>query len=89
MKKEQIVSENFEKTDVKQDKKTKQKSNAQKAIPWLIIAVVSLVILLTCVLVAYYQVYKSEKQNSKTLEGIYASSYFTMVDNINKNMKIV
>ncbi|MCQ2564378.1 MAG: germination protein YpeB [Clostridia bacterium] len=84
MKKQQIVSENFEKNnDKKQDKNTKQKSNAQKIIPWLIIAVVSLVIILACVLIAYYQVYKSEKQNSKTLEGIYASSYFSMVDNIN------
>ncbi|MCQ2555965.1 MAG: germination protein YpeB [Clostridia bacterium] len=84
MKKQQIVSENFEnKNNKKQDENTKQKSNAQKIIPWLIIAVVSLVIVLTCVLIAYYQVYKSEKQNSKTLEGIYASSYFSMVDNIN------
>ncbi len=84
MKKQQIVSENFEKKDdLKQDKNTKQKSNAQKVVPWLIIAIVSLVVVLTCVLIAYYQVYKSEKQNSQTLEGIYASSYFSMVDNIN------
>ena len=68
---------------VNKDNKTKQKSNAQKAVTPLIIAVVSLVIILTCVLIAYYQVYKSSKQNANTLEGVYTSSYFSMVDNVN------
>ena len=68
---------------VNNDKKTKSKSNAQKAIPWLIIAVVSLVVILTCTLIAYYQVYKSGKQNANILEGVYTSSYYSMVDNVN------
>jgi len=68
---------------VNNDKKTKNKSNAQKVIPWLIIAVVSLVVILTCTLIAYYQVYKSGKQNANILEGVYTSSYYSMVDNVN------
>lgn len=68
---------------VNEDNKTKKKSNAQKALPWLIIAVVSLVIILTCVLIAYYQVYTSSKQNANILEGVYTSSYYSMVDNVN------
>ncbi len=71
------------KSKVNQDKNTKKKSNAQKAIPFLIIAIVSLVIILVCTLIAYYQVYRSSKQNKNTLEGVYTSSYFSMVDNVN------
>ena len=70
-------------SNVNTDNSTKKKSNAQKAITPLIIAVVSLVVILTCVLIAYYQVYKSSKQNSNMLEGVYTSSYFSMVDNVN------
>lgn len=70
-------------SNVNQDKQTKQKSNAQKALPWLIVAIVSLLIILTCVLIAYYQVYSTHKQNANTLEGVYASSYYSMVDNVN------
>ena len=66
-----------------QDKHTKSKSNAQKTLPWLIVAVVSLLIILTCVLIAYYQVYSSSKQNANILEGVYTSSYYSMVDNVN------
>ena len=68
---------------VNEDKNTKQKSNAQKAVPPLIVAVVSLVIILTCVLIAYYQIYSSGKQNANILEGVYTSSYYSMVDNVN------
>ncbi|MBQ8615272.1 MAG: germination protein YpeB [Clostridia bacterium] len=68
---------------VNQDKNTKKKSNAQKAIPPLVVAVVSLLIILTCVLIAYYQVYSSSKQNANVLEGVYTSSYYSMVDNVN------
>ena len=63
--------------------KTKRKSNAQKAQPWLIVTIVSLIIILMCVLIAYYQVYSSSKQNANVLEGVYASSYYSMVDNVN------
>ncbi len=87
--KKNITSAEFEETSqkevskVNENEKTKKKSNAQKAIPWLIITVVSLVIVLTCVLIAYYQVYSSGKQNANILEGVYASSYYSMVDNVN------
>lgn len=79
-----IKSENFEQnTNVEKDKKTKQKSNAQKAMPWFIVTIVALLVILTCTLIAYYQVYKSSKQNANILEGVYASSYYSMVDNVN------
>lgn len=71
------------KSKVNEDKKTKQKSNAQKTIPFLIIAIVTLSIILVCTLIAYYQIYRSSKQNANTLEGVYTSSYFSMVDNVN------
>ena len=70
-------------SNVNENKKTKQKSNAQKAVPILVVAVVSLLIILTCVLIAYYQVYSSSKQNANVLEGVYTSSYYSMVDNVN------
>ncbi len=66
-----------------QDENTKKKSNAQKMIPGLIVIIVSLLIILTCVLIAYYQVYNSSKQNANVLEGVYTSSYYSMVDNVN------
>lgn len=89
MEKDKITSVDYDKdkeqeiSKVNDDNKTKMKSNAQKALPWLIIAVVSLVIILTCVLIAYYQVYSSSKQNANILEGVYTSSYYSMVDNVN------
>ena len=84
MSKNKIVSENFEeKSNVNRDKKTKEKSNAQKVLPILIVVIISLIVVLTCVLIAYYQVYKSGKQNANILEGIYTSSYYSMVDNVN------
>ena len=70
-----ITSENYDEMKennhqkVNQDKKTKDKSKAQKAVPILIVAVVSLVIILTCVLIAYYQIYNSGKQNGFTGSG--------------------
>ncbi len=84
-----ITSVDYEKeqqdsvSKVNQDKKTKNKSTAQKALPWLIVAIVSLLIILTCTLIAYYQVYSSSKQNANVLEGVYTSSYYSMVDNVN------
>ena len=89
MDKEKITSADYEKereqnkSNVNQDKETKKKSNAQKAIPGLIVAIVSLLIILTCVIIAYYQVYTSSKQNANVLEGVYSSSYYSMVDNVN------
>ena len=67
----------------KTNENNKTKSNAQKVQPWLIVTIVSLLIILTCVLIAYYQVYSSGKQNANVLEGVYSSSYYSMVDNVN------
>lgn len=89
MAKTKIKSEDFEqekqgaKSNVNKDKQTKKKSNAQKAIPVLTVVIISLLVVLTCVLIAYYQVYKSNKQNANILEGVYTSSYYSMVDNVN------
>ena len=84
MKNKNVKSEDFEQNqNVEQDKNTKQKSDAQKAIPWFIVVIVSLLVILTCTLIAYYQVYKKSKQNANILEGVYASSYYSMVDNVN------
>lgn len=87
MSKNNITSENFEENQhdskVNVDNRTKKKSNAQKVQPVLIVTIVSLLIILTCVLIAYYQVYKSNKQNANILEGVYTSSYYSMVDNVN------
>ncbi len=84
MSNKKIKSENFEQnSNVQTDKQTKQKSNAQKAVPWFIVAIVALLVILTCTLIAYYQVYKSSKKNANILEGVYASSYYSMVDNVN------
>ena len=55
------------------------KSNAQKLVPILTVVIVSLLVVLTCVLIAYYQMYSSSKQNANVLEGVYASSYYSMV----------
>lgn len=84
-----IVSEDFSneqqsnKHMVNENNKTKRKSNAQKAMPILICVIVALLVILTCVLIAYYQVYNSGEQNANILEGVYASSYYSMVDNVN------
>ena len=85
--KSKITSANIEsesnKNMVNENNKTKKKSNAQKTVPILICVIVALLIILTCVLIAYYQIYNSGKQNENVLEGVYASSYYSMVDNVN------
>ena len=89
MENNKITSEDFDeakqsnKDMVNNNEKTKKKSNAQKIQPILIVIIVSLLIVLTCVLIAYYQVYNSSEQNANILEGVYASSYYSMVDNVN------
>ena len=88
-KKDNITSVDYEQekqdgvSKVNQDKQTKKKSNAQKVQPVLIVTIISLLIILICVLIAYYQVYNSHKQNANILEGVYTSSYYSMVDNVN------
>ena len=89
MRNKNITSVDFEEeknqteSNNKQSENLKKKSRAQKLIPWLIVVIVSLLIILTCVLIAYYQVYTSGKQNANVLEGVYTSSYYSMVDNVN------
>ena len=89
MNNKKITSIDFdeEKNQVKnkkdQDENTKKKSRAQKLMPIFIVTIVALLIILTCVLIAYYQVYTSSKQNANVLEGVYTSSYYSMVDNVN------
>jgi len=89
MDRKKIVSEEIElknqkkSSNVNENSDTKKKSNAQKMVPWMIVAIISLLIILTCTLIAYYQVYNSSKQHANILEGVYASSYYSMVDNVN------
>lgn len=64
-------------------KKEKKMSAAQKALPYLIVGCVSLAVILLATLIAFFQLKADDKQNSSTLEAVYASSYFTMVDGIN------
>jgi len=61
----------------------KKKSRAQKTVPILIVVCVSLAVILLATLIAFYQLKKDDDQNAKTLEAVYASSYFTMVDSMN------
>ena len=89
MKNDKITSEDFSEEKqsnasmVNENNKTKKKSNAQKLIPILTVVIISLLVVLTCVLIAYYQMYSSSKQNANVLEGVYTSSYYSMVDNVN------
>lgn len=89
MRQNKITSADFEEekngntSKINENKKTKSKSSAQKAMPIMIVVIISLLVILTCVLIAYYQVYNSGKQNANILEGVYASSYYSMVDNVN------
>ena len=64
-------------------KREKKMSTAQKTMPYLIVACVTLAIILLATLIAFFQLKADDKQNSSTLEAVYASSYFTMVDGIN------
>ncbi len=66
-----------------QEKREKKMSTAQKMVPALIVVSVSLAIILLATLIAFFQLKADNEQNSRTLETVYASSYFTMVDGIN------
>lgn len=82
------VEEKIEKTTTKRDfgdddKREKKMSTAQKLLPILIISCVALVIALGASLIAFYQLKKTDEQSSKTLESVYSSSYYSMVDSVN------
>lgn len=83
-----VVDRKIENATTKHDKnqnstREKKMSTAQKMVPILIVVCVSLGIILLATLIAFFQLRADEKQNSKTLEAVYASSYFSMVDGIN------
>lgn len=67
----------------KEAKKEKKMSTAQKTVPVLIVVCVTLAVILLATLIAFFQLKADDEQNSRTLETVYASSYFTMVDGIN------
>lgn len=82
------IEEKIEKTTTKRDlgeddKREKKMSTAQKLLPILIISCVALLIALGAVLIAFYQLKKTDEQSSKTLESVYSSSYYSMVDSVN------
>lgn len=72
-----------EQVSAEEAKKEKKVSSAQKALPVLIVVCVSLGVILLATLIAFFQLKADDKQNSKTLESVYASSYYSMVDSIN------
>jgi len=82
------IEEKIEKTTTKRDlgeenKREKKMSTAQKMLPILIITCVALAIALGVALIAFYQLKKTDEQSSKTLESVYSSSYYSMVDSVN------
>ena len=82
------IEEKIEKTTTRRDlgeddKREKKMSTAQKLLPILIISCVALLIALGAVLIAFYQLKKTDEQSSKTLESMYSSSYYSMVDSVN------
>ncbi|MBO5910292.1 MAG: germination protein YpeB [Clostridia bacterium] len=88
MKKSNKIEEKIEKTTTKRDlgediTREKKMSTAQKTLPILIIACVALLIALGAVLIAFYQLKKTNDQSAKTLESVYSGSYYSMVDSVN------
>ena len=87
-KRQDLIEEKIEKTTTKRDlnenlKREKKMSTAQKVLPWLIVLCVSLAVILGAVLIAFYKLKSTDDKNAKTLESVYASSYYSMVDSIN------
>lgn len=92
MGKQDLIEEKIEKTTTKRDlgeddKREKKMSTAQKAFPILLITCVALMIVLVAVLIAFYRLKATDEQSAKTLDSIYASSYYSMVDSVN-NLQI-
>jgi len=88
MKSSNKIEERIEKTTTKRDlgednKREKKMSTAQKLLPIFIISTVVLTIAIGAVLIAFYQLKKTDEQSSKTLESVYSSSYYSMVDSVN------
>ncbi|MBQ8522706.1 MAG: germination protein YpeB [Clostridia bacterium] len=88
MKSSNKIEEKIEKTTTKRDlgednKREKKMSTAQKMLPILITSIVVLVIALGATLIAFFQLKKTDEQSNKTLESVYSSSYYSMVDSVN------
>ena len=82
------IEEKIEKTTTKRDlgedtSREKKMSTAQKMVPILITSVVVLLIALGATLIAFCQLKKTDKESNKTLESVYSSSYYSMVDSVN------
>ena len=82
------IEEKIEKTTTKRDlgednKREKKMSTAQKLLPIFIIGCIALVIALGATLIAFYQLKKTDEQSSRTLESVYSSSYYSLVDSVN------
>ena len=82
------IEEKIEKTTTKRDlgednKREKRMSTAQKMVPILITSLVVLAIALGATLIAFFNLKSKDKESSKTLESVYSSSYYSMVDSVN------
>lgn len=88
MKNSNKIEEKIEKTTTKRDlgednKREKKMSTAQKMVPILITSIVVLAIALGATLIAFCQLKKRDEESNKTLESVYSSSYYSMVDSVN------
>ncbi len=88
MKNSNYIEEKIEKTTTKRDlgddnKREKKMSTAQKLLPMLITAIVILVIALGVTIIAFCRLKKTDERSNKTLESVYSSSYYSMVDSVN------
>ena len=82
------IEEKIEKTTTKRDlgedvKREKKMSTAQKMVPILIVGCVVLAIALGATLIAFYNLKRRDEESVKTLESMYSSSYYSMVDSVN------
>lgn len=82
------IEEKIEKTTTKRDlgedvKREKRMSTAQKMVPILIVGCVVLAIALGAVLIAFYNLKCRDEESVKTLESMYSSAYYSMVDSVN------
>lgn len=70
----------------RRDKIRQQKQSTppnQKLVPALIVISVTLAVILTALVIAFWQVKTKSEQASITLDGVYNSAYYSMVDNMN------
>lgn len=70
---------------IKQEKNAKQKNNSPNAklVPALIVICVTLAVIATAVLIAFWQVSVKAEQAAIRLDSVYSSAYYSLVDNVN------